>query len=107
MAMAIKRVAAHGVDVADGVGGGNAPEVVGVIDDGHEEVGGGDHAALVVQRIDRRVVTRGVAHPQLGVEVLRPAARQDHVQHLGADLAAAAGAVAVLGQATMASKDSI
>src|SRR5690606_33023784 len=43
-----QRGAAHGVDVADRVGGGDAAEVVRIVDDGHEEVGGRhDRLALV------------------------------------------------------------
>jgi hypothetical protein len=38
------RRAAHGVDVGEGVGGGDAAEVARVVDDRHEEVGGGDEA---------------------------------------------------------------
>jgi hypothetical protein len=93
-----QRLAAHGVDVADGVGGGDAAEVEGVIDDGHEEIGRGNHAALCIERIDRSVVARGIADPQPWIEVLRAAARQDHIQHLGRNLAATTRTVAVLGQ---------
>ncbi|SOZ59861.1 GCN5-related N-acetyltransferase (modular protein) [Cupriavidus taiwanensis] len=97
-----QRVAAHGVDVADRIGRGDAAEVERIVDDGHEEVGGGNHAALAVraiQRIHRRVIARGIADPQARVQVLRAAAGQDHVEHFGRNLAAAAGTVAVLRQA--------
>src|SRR5690606_19679030 len=94
-----QRVAPHGVDVADGVGGGDAPEVEGVVDNGHEKVGGGHHPPLVVDGVHGGVVLRGVAHPQPGVEVLGAAAGEDGVEHLGGDLATTAGAVAVLGEA--------
>ena len=50
------RPPAHGVDVADRVGGGDAAEVERVVDDGHEEVGGGDQRLLVVELVDRGVV---------------------------------------------------
>src|SRR5437868_15475041 len=35
-------LAAHGVDVGDGIGGSDTTKVVGIIDDGREEVGSGD-----------------------------------------------------------------
>ncbi|MNM35669.1 hypothetical protein D3C81_463690 [compost metagenome] len=93
-----QRVAAHGVDVADGVGGGDAAEVVRVIDDRHEEVGGRDHAALVVQRVHCCIVARGIADPQFRVQGLGAAFGENHLEHLRRDLAATTGAVAVLGQ---------
>ncbi|MNN28846.1 hypothetical protein D3C81_1424290 [compost metagenome] len=92
-------VTAHGVDVADGIGGGNSAEIEGIVDDRHEKIRGRDHAAFLIDRIHRRVIARGIADPKLRVEVLRPAAGQDHFQHLGGNLATATGAVAVLGQA--------
>jgi hypothetical protein len=32
------RRAAHGIDVGDGIGRRDAPEIVGIVDDGHEEI---------------------------------------------------------------------
>src|SRR5471032_1270789 len=55
MAMAING-SPHGVDVADCVGGSNTAEVEGIIDNRHEKIGGGDHAALVIDGVHRRVV---------------------------------------------------
>ncbi|MNV20480.1 hypothetical protein D3C71_1113810 [compost metagenome] len=92
-------IAAHGVDVADGIGGGNSAEIEGIVDDRHEKVGGRDHTAFFIDGIHRRVVTRGVADPEFRVEILCPAAGQDHFQHLGGNFATASGAVTVLGQA--------
>ena len=92
-------VTAHCIDVADGIGGGNTAEIVRVIDDRHKEIGGRNHPALVIQGIDRSIVTRGIADPQLGVEVLRAAAGKDHFQYLRRNLAPAPRTVAVLGQA--------
>ncbi len=94
-----ERVATHGIDVADGIGGGNATEIVGIVDDGHEEVGGRYHPAFLVDTVHRRIVTRSVADPQTRIEVLCATAGKNHVQHLGRYLAAAAGAVTVLGEA--------
>ena len=51
------RLAAHGVDVAKRIGGRDPAIVVRVVDDGHEEVGGRDHALLIVDPVDSRVVT--------------------------------------------------
>ena len=59
------RPAAHRIDVADGVGRGDAAEVERVVDDRHEEVGGGDQRLLVVELIDGRVVGGLDAHQQL------------------------------------------
>ena len=50
------RPAAHRIDVADRVGGGDAAEVERVVDDRHEEVGGGDQRLLVVELVDGGVV---------------------------------------------------
>src|SRR5690606_40474276 len=74
-------------------------EVEGIIDDGHEEVGGRYHAPLVVQRIDSRIVPGGIAYPQPRIDILRAAAGEDGFQHLRGNLAATAGSMAVLGQA--------
>ena len=65
-----ERVGTHGVDVADGIGSGNTPEVERIVHDGHEKVGGGNHAALVVQRIHSRIIARCVADPQAWIQVL-------------------------------------
>ncbi|MNE31530.1 hypothetical protein D3C80_1251020 [compost metagenome] len=56
-------VAAHGVDVADGVGGGNTAEIERIVDDRHEKVSGGNHAAFFINRIHGCIITRGIADP--------------------------------------------
>ncbi|MNU93557.1 hypothetical protein D3C71_834990 [compost metagenome] len=94
-----QRIAAHRIDVADGIGGGNSTEIEGIVDDRHEKVGGRDHAAFIIDCIHRRIIARGIADPKFRVEVLRPTAGQDHFQHLGRNLATASSAVAVLSQA--------
>ena len=48
--------AAHRVHIADGVGGGNAAKVERIVDDGHEEVGGGDQRLLVVEQVHGRII---------------------------------------------------
>ena len=49
--------APHGVDIRDGIGGGDASELKGVIDDRHEKVGSADHRAAVIQVVGRGIVT--------------------------------------------------
>jgi hypothetical protein len=88
--------AAHGIDVADGVGGGDAAEVERVVDDGHEEVGGGDQRLLVVELVDRGVVGGLDAHQQLGRGMgIAAVPLRISRQHAGRDLAAAAAAVSL------------
>ena len=53
-----ERTAAHRVDVGQRVGGGDATEVVGVVDDGREEVDGKQRCRLVVEAVDGSVVAR-------------------------------------------------
>ncbi len=93
-----QRIAAHRVDVADRIGRGDAAEVERVIDNRHEKIGGRHHTTLGIDRIHRRVITRGVADPEFRIEVLCAAAGEDHFQHLWGNLAATTGAMAVLGQ---------
>jgi hypothetical protein len=57
--------ASHGVDVRQGIGGGNAAKVEGVIHDGHEKVGGGHNGLLVIQAIHRCIITGLGADQQL------------------------------------------
>ena len=47
---------AHGVYIRYGVGGGNAAKVKRVVDDRHEEIGGGDQRLLFVELVHRRVI---------------------------------------------------
>ena len=54
---------AHGVDVRDGVGGGDAAEPVGVVADRRDEVGGGDQGPAgvtltAVEKVDPGIVGR-------------------------------------------------
>jgi len=51
-----QRPAAHGINIADGVCGGNASEIVGIIHDGGEEIDGEDDAGLGVDAQDSRIV---------------------------------------------------
>ncbi len=93
------RLAAHRVDVRERVGRGDAPEVVRIVDDGREEIGGRDDRLLVVETIHRRVVARLDPDEQV---LRQPADRrlgEDLGEHGGRDLAAAAAAVGELGKA--------
>ena len=92
------RPAAHGVHVADGVGGGDAPEVERVVDDGHEEVGGGDQRLLVVEAVDGGVVAGLDAHQQFRGDRHLRRALEDVRQHAGRDLATAAATVRERGE---------
>ena len=92
------RAATHRVDVGEGVGGGDPAPVVGVVDDGGEEVGRREHHPVAVDPHRGRVVA--VVEPD--DEVGRPVAHEaaDHLLQLaGRDLAGAAAAVGELGQA--------
>ncbi len=50
------RLRAHGVDVGEGVGRGDAAEVEGVVHDGQEEIGGHHDGLLRVEAIDGGVI---------------------------------------------------
>ena len=97
-----QRPPAHGIDVGQRIGGGDAAELVGVVDDGHEEVGGRHDRLFVVQPVDGGVVAVLDADQQVGIgrcQVRRERGiGQDVAQHRRRDLAAAAAAVGKLGQ---------
>ena len=87
-------LAAHGIDIGERVGGGDAAEVVGIIDDRHEEIGGGDDGLFVVDAVDGGIVGRFGAHQQVGEELGRQAAPgQQGREDARGDLAAAAATV--------------
>ena len=94
-----QRRAAHGVNIANGIHRRDLSEVEGVIDDGHEKIRGTDHRLTVAKIVHRGVVLGIVAHEQLRVRRGFTCLAEDFLQHLGRDLAAATGAMAVLGQA--------
>ena len=93
-----QRGAAHGVDVTDGVGRRDAPEGVRVVDDGHEEVRGGHRGGAIPEIIDRRVISRAMAHEQTRIVGLGTELSENAVEHARGNLAAAASSVAELGQ---------
>ena len=98
-----QRRAAHRVNIGDRIRCGDAAEVERIVDDRHEEIGGRDDRLLVVQPIHRRVVGRFDADEQFlrhnPRSVPQRAVREHVAQYSGRDLAAAAAAVAELGQA--------
>ena len=94
-----QRRTAHGVDIADGVGRGDTSEVIGIVDNRHEEIGGADDTAFVIETEYRSIVTAAVAHPELRERGCRLVTGEDFIQYLGGDLATAASPMAVLGQA--------
>jgi hypothetical protein len=90
------RPAAHCIDVRERVGGGNAAEVGGVVDDGRKEIGGGDDRLLVVQAVHRGVVARFDADQQIPGQPADRRLGEDLRQDRRRDLAAAAAAVGEL-----------
>ena len=88
---------AHGVDVGQRVGRGDAAEVVGVVDDRREEVDGLHERELVGDPPHRRVVAGRRAHEQLGRRRRRQAA-DDRQEGRGRQLASAPGAVGERGE---------
>ena len=90
-----------GVHVADGVGRGDATEVKRVIDDGHEKIGGGNQRLLVIELVDRRVVSSFNAHQQFRRHWHGAGAFQNIRQHTRGNLAATAATVRQAGQARL------
>src|SRR5690606_30049508 len=92
------RCGAHGVDVGERVGGGDAAEVARVVDDRGEEVGGGDDGLVLVELVHRGVVGGVGADQQLGRHEAGGHGSQQIGEHAGRDFAAAAAAVGEFGQ---------
>ena len=92
------RRSAHGIDVGNGVGRGDAPEIVGIVDHGHEEIGGGDDAGPLVDLVDGSVVA-GLGADQEPMERSgRGLAGEQVLQDRRGELAAAAAAMGKAGQ---------
>jgi hypothetical protein len=87
------RLAAHCIDVGQRIGRGNAAEVVRIVDDRHEKVGGGDNGLLVVQAVDGCIVGGFRADQQVGKGRQRHAALEQVGEDAGRNLAATAAAV--------------
>ncbi len=90
------RLAAHGKDIANGVGGGDAAKVEGIIHDRHKEIGRADDAGPVAEIVHRRVIPRLIAYQQVRIDKFRLLAVQNGLQHLWRNFASAACPVAVL-----------
>src|SRR5699024_3097412 len=88
----------HGVDVRQCIGGGDAAEIMRLVDDGHEEVGGGDQGLVVVEAVDGSIIGALIADQQVGKVTVRNRALKQSGEHVGGDLAAAAAAVRQAGQ---------
>ncbi len=93
-----ERLAAHRIDVGDGVGGGDRAEIERIVDDRHEEIGGRDDRLRVVQAIHRRVIARLDSDEELPGNEPRGRPRENLLQDARGDLAAASAAVAELGE---------
>ena len=91
---------AHGVDIADGVGGSDPPKIKGVIHDGHEKVSGAQYRPAIVQIDGRGVIVTAVAYQQLWeCPRINGVTAENGGQHIGRNFTATARSVAVLGQA--------
>jgi hypothetical protein len=67
MLSAEEHLAAHGVDIAHGVGRGDRAVGPGVIHHRREEVGGLDQGALIVQAEDGGVIRLAQPHQHVGI----------------------------------------
>lgn len=63
-------LAAHGIDVAHGVSGGNRPVVIGVIHHRRKEIGGENQGPLVAQFPDGGIIRLRETYQQIGVVYL-------------------------------------
>src|SRR5262249_55626181 len=95
--------AAHGVHVAEGVGGGNLPVAVRVVDDRREKGGGLDDRQGLGELVDAGVVVRLGAHEEVGIVVGRQAAKNLR-NPLGGELARSTRAGGVVDQTFLAAE---
>ena len=84
------RLGTHGVDVGDGVGRSHAPEVVGVVNHGSEEVSREHDGDVVGQLVDGCVIARRKALQKVGVGVMRGDVGKNLLKLRGAPLGRAA-----------------
>ncbi len=92
-----ERARAHGVDVAQGVGGGDGAEGVGIVDDGGEEVDGLHEGTLRRELVHARIVGRLKPYEDVIVLPSRQA-RQSFVQNLWTKLCRSTGRFGALGE---------
>ena len=96
--------AAHGVHVGHGVGGGDGAVLPGVVDEGGEEVEGGDDGGTGVDAPDGGVVGRAQPGEEVGVSfgIKRGGeGRQNLRQGLGPGLGRSAAAAGQIGEANL------
>jgi hypothetical protein len=93
-----ERLASHGVDVAEGIGGGDLAIDKGLVDDRRKEVDGLNERNLIGEAVDARVVVRFGADEKVRVVERRQVA-QDLRDPLGGQLARSTGARSVIDQA--------
>jgi len=91
-----QRAPAHRVDVGERVGGRDPAPVVGVVDDGGEEVGGQHDGLVALDAHDRRVVAGRQPDQEVGAVAGGHQSGQHLLELAGWDLAGAAAAVGVL-----------
>ena len=91
-----ERVAAHGVDVAEGVGGGDGAEGIGIVHHRREEIRRGNDGLFVIQAIDGGIIGVAQPHEQVagGLRAECGGERTQHVRqglraHLGGSTSAA------------------
>ena len=89
---------AHGVDVAQGVGGGDLAECVGIVDDGREEVDGLHQREVGSDFVNAGVVGVIEANQNVGI-VLPGQLSQDFVEDGGAQFGGTATGFDGLGEA--------
>ena len=65
--MAYLGLAAHGVDVAEGVGGRDLAEDIGIVDRRGDEIGGDHDGQVFAEAVDAGVIAGVVSHQQVGV----------------------------------------
>jgi hypothetical protein len=93
MASARIGATAHRVHVAQCIGGRDAPEIERIVDDRHEEVGGGDDRLFGVDLVHGRIVRRFRADEQPCKVSGGRGPLEQVAQDAWSDLAAAATAV--------------
>ena len=93
------RPPAHGIDIGQCIGGGDAAEIARIVDNRHEEIGGGDHRLIVGNAVHGGIVAGLGADQQIwkGLHLGHPG--QQLVQHPRRKLAAAAAAMGERSQA--------
>ena len=57
--------ATHGIHIRDGIGGGDTAKVEGIIDDGHEKIGGGNQCLFIIELVDSSIISSFYTDQQL------------------------------------------